>query len=104
MSLFGFGPKKVYVFIGYRLAPPTAEQQQEIVARLTKGKTPTVLGDVHRVPDEYWNAPQNVRDAEEKATAMIHLAKAAVGSSGTIGSETHTMGEFLVTTLSGDLD
>ena len=58
MPLFGPKPNKIFVFIYYKIDPPTSSQQTEILASLPKASAPYVFAEAVQLPKEYEEARQ----------------------------------------------
>jgi hypothetical protein len=106
-----------YVFIFYRNAAPTPDDQKEIIAAQAKGRKlmeanrawmsdePAVaFAEAHQISDGDWFQPAAVRDAQLEALCAIWMAKNGIGTSGK-GEEfrAQQVNGYIVATQSQDL-
>ncbi len=120
MPLLRAKQQSTYLFIFYRSAPPTSEQQAQIVASISKGKTQTTprllwrskvpaiaFAMARQLTEEQWRNPAALREAELNALCAMYLAKEgfpAISLHNEPVYKTHEMMGFLITTVSEDID
>ena len=105
MPLFGSKPKKGYLFISYRLSPPTDAQKEEIVSSFGRGKMPVVFAQARPLPKEWETWSSQLREAHIGLETSVYLAQKGIGQGpGKLKQESREMSGFLVTIVSGDLD
>ena len=108
MPLFGPKPNKIFVFIYYKIDPPTSSQQTEILASLPKASAPYVFAEAVQLPKGYEEARQFPELYEKwkvtypQMVATRYVFNHGIGTySKKVEYKTREMAGFLVTTASG---